>query len=354
MKILFLCKRRPQGRDLLSCPYGRFFHLPHQLSKMGHDVHVAVMSHQALPNTTYEKHGITWHGSDIVRVGPIGYWTKLCALSTEFQPDWIIGCSDIYYGILATRLARRAKCRAAIDAYDNFESYLPWCRPLHQLWRRAVTTADLVTAAGPQLAMRLAAHRVGADVHVLPMAADPHFQPLSRDESARKIGLDPAQRFFGVVGSLDVRRGKNIFLEACRLLRRGGVTSTLVLSGRGQTRRENISGTLRIRPLSDAEVPLLINCLDVACVPGANNAFGNFSYPAKLYEAMACQVPIVAAATLPAQWILQEDSRFLVPVGNPAALAERIVSNLEIGRVVYPPKPTWQELTQRLDGWLRA
>ena len=38
MKILMLSKRRPQGRDLFTRPYGRFFHLPRLLAEAGHTV----------------------------------------------------------------------------------------------------------------------------------------------------------------------------------------------------------------------------------------------------------------------------------------------------------------------------
>lgn len=40
---------------------------------------------------------------------------------------------------------------SCIDAYDNYESYIPWLKLLHVLKRRALSRADLITAAGPNL-----------------------------------------------------------------------------------------------------------------------------------------------------------------------------------------------------------
>ena len=36
MRLLFVCKRHPQQRDLVTRPYGRFFHLPVALAALGH------------------------------------------------------------------------------------------------------------------------------------------------------------------------------------------------------------------------------------------------------------------------------------------------------------------------------
>src|SRR5690606_24887824 len=88
-------------------------------------------------------------------------------------------------------------------------------------------------------------------------------------------------------------------------------------------------------------MPSLVSALDVACIITANSAFGRCSYPAKLCEAMACQVPVVATSTAPVRWMLGDDSRFLVPIGDPDGIAEGILSMLRTPQSDYGELPTW-------------
>jgi glycosyltransferase involved in cell wall biosynthesis len=352
LKLLFLCKRRPQGRDLMQAPYGRFFHLPRLLAERGHEVAVALLSYRGLPAAAHDRDGVAWTSDDLMPRGALPYLRRVRAIAERQRPDWIVGASDTYFGILAVRTARHCGARAAVDAYDNFESYLPWAWPLHAWWRRALRNADLVTAAGPQLAARLAASGTRAAVRVLPMAADPSFRPLDRGQCRRHLGLDPQARYIGVAGSLDGRRGAPVLLDALERLRRGGRDVTLLLSGRGAARFQGLPGVRTLGLLADADVPVFINSLDVACVIAADNAFGRYSYPAKLCEALACGVPVVASATDPVRWMLGGDARFLVPVGDADALAQRIAGNLALGRVTYPEGGGWTERAAALETWL--
>ena len=76
----------------------------------------------------------------------------------------------------------------------------------------------------------------------------------------------------------------------------------------------------------------------------ADTAFGRYSYPAKLCEAMACEVPVVATATEPVRWMLGDDSRHLAHVGDARSIADRLLARLDDGgRADYPNLPTWRQ-----------
>jgi len=47
-----------------------------------------------------------------------------------------------------------------------------------------------------------------------------------------------------------------------------------------------------------AAVPVFLNCLDVANIYNRSSTFGDFCFPQKFYEALACQVPAVFAVDL--------------------------------------------------------
>ena len=355
MKLLFVSKRHPQQRDLLERPYGRFHYLPVALATMGHEVRVLLCSHRRMANAILERDGVRWSSHDVLALGPRLLVATLAREAEAFRPDWTVGCSDAWYGWLAQMLTQRAGGRLGIDAYDNYEAYMRWNLPLHWKWRRAVRAADLVTAAGPQLAERLQSHCHGdRTVEILPMAADPCFVPMERASCRDRLGLPQDAPLIGYSGGWASNRGTHILLECFALVRQARPDARLVLSGRPPAEACATPGVIALGYLDDALLPVLLNALDVSCTITANSAFGRYSYPAKLCEAMACAVPVVATATAPVRWMLHDDPRFLAEVGSAASLAERILERLPMGRVDYGVLPSWADVARQMDALLTA
>lgn len=350
MRLLFLSKRHPQQRDLIERPYGRFYHLPVALAALGHDVRVQLCSHSHLDSMDAKNAGVLWSSHDVLTLGFRGLLRAVSGEADDFRPDWVIGCSDTWLGWLANRLARRTHAQLAIDAYDNYEAYMPWNLPLHMLWRRSIRAADLVTAAGPQLAHRLQSHRRGGHpVEVIPMAADPEFRLLDKRACRRALGLPTEGHLIGYVGSWARNRGTSMLLDAFRQARALRPELQLVLSGRPPPEALAEPGVVSTGYVADAQLPQLINALDIACVVTADTSFGRYSYPAKLCEAMACGVPVVATDTEPVRWMLAGNTDHLVQPGDATRFAERILALLDMPRSEYGPRPTWHEHAVRLD-----
>lgn len=355
MRILFLCKRHPQQRDLIERPYGRFFHLPTALAAKGHVVQVVLCSHRRLPSQMLERDGVQWTSHDVLTLGPRKLYASLGDATARFRPDWVIGCSDAWYGWLAHRLAKRVSAKLAIDAYDNYEAYMRWNLPLHWKWRSAVRAAALVTAAGPQLARRLQAHRPGRrPAAILPMCADPGFVPMDRAACRAALDLPPDAPLVGYSGGWAGNRGTHVLLEAFRRVHDARPDARLVLSGRPPVEATSLPGAIALGYLDDAQLPLLLNALDVSCTITADTAFGRYSYPAKLCEAIACGVPVVATATAPVRWMLHDDPRFLAAVGDPRDIADRILQRLDTGTVDYGRQPTWADVAGEWESLLLA
>lgn len=355
MRLLFVGKRHPQQRDLIERPYGRFHHLPAALAALGHEVRMHLCSHSHLPSTQRRSAGVEWTSDDVRTLGPRRVYRKFDQDARAFQPDWVIGVSDIYYGWLASQLAKNTGARLAIDAYDNYEAYMPWNVPLHALWRRSIRAADLVTAAGPQLAQKMQLHRTkGHPAEVLPMAADPEFMPMDKQGCRVALSLPTAVPLIGYVGGWAKNRGTDMLIDAFRRTRAIQPDLQLVLSGRPPKEVLEEPGVIATGYVPDAQLPMLINSLDIACVITAETSFGRYSYPAKLCEAMACEVPVVATATEPVRWMLGDRYEHLVAVGDAAIYAERILKLLMIPRAAYGPRSTWTAQAQRLNQLLTS
>jgi glycosyltransferase involved in cell wall biosynthesis len=353
MKLLFLCKRFPQGRDLLTRPYGRFHYLPRELAARGHRVHVALLSYRGLLSAEASQDGVTLSSDDVWPRGPGAYLGRLERLCAELRPDWVVGVSDSYFAILARRLASRHGARLAVDAYDDFEAYGAWALPLRSLWRRALRAADLVTAAGPQLAQLLAS-RGAREPHVVPMVADPQFRTLDREASRAALGLPMASRLIGQIGAFDQIRGADVLLRAVEQVRREQPDVALVLSGRGSSQRHAPPAIHGVGYVADEQLPALVNSLDVACISLADNAFCRSSYPAKLCEAMACRVPVVATELETTRWMLGGDVRALAQVGSTESMAAKILARLPEGRCDYGAGQTWRDMGASLEALLVA
>lgn len=350
MKVLFISKRSPQQRDLLTRPYGRFHYLPVGLAALGHDIKVVLIDHRGRTPESRQFSGVSWIGMDVRSQGLRAVWKALRLETASFQPDWVVGGSDSWAGCIAQGLAESCGAKLAIDAYDNFEAYMPWNLLLHHVWRAAVARADLLTVAGPQLANLLNRHRDGKrPALTLPMAADPNFVPADRQLAREQLRLPRAAPLIGYFGGWAANRGTELLIRAFRRVRAVHSDAKLVLSGNPPKSARNETGVIVLGYLDDISLPTLTNAVDVSCVVTADTAFGRYSYPAKLCEALACGAPIVATATAPVRWMLQDDPRFLSPVGDDAAYADLLLRNVSLGRIQYPGVNSWSKVAAELD-----
>ncbi len=325
------------GKDLVGSPYGRFFHLPRILAERGHDVSIALLDYENGDKLDFDAHGIRWTSLPL--------WSYLGAVRkqvAESPPDCVIGFSDTYFGILAVRVARKYGLRACIDAYDNYESYMPWAKPLHWLWRSALRRADLVTAAGPDLATLMLNGQKNEKAAVVPMSADPMgFEPRDKMVCRKIMALPEDGPLVGYCGSMHRSRGVDVLFDAIPLVLAERPDVRFIHSGRTWS---DVPLPKTIRSLGfidDDKVPVLLNSMDTLVVTNRESSFGHYSYPVKLYEAMSCRVPVVATRTRATEWILDGSRGSLVQPGDPLELSAAILRALREPIADFGSVPTW-------------
>jgi glycosyltransferase involved in cell wall biosynthesis len=354
MKLLFICKRRPQGKDLISRSYGRFYYLPRILADKGHDVHILLLNYKNEPKISHNKDGLHWTSLSLFKHGPFTYLREAEKIIKQIRPDWIIGFSDTYYGILAQKLGTKFHINSLIDAYDNYESYIPWFKPLHLQWRRSLAKASLVTAAGPSLVNILKKYRPHKPTEIIPMAADPLFQPMDKTECRKVLELPVNKKLVGYSGStIHSSRGIDILFRAFDSLKLGHSDIELVLTGR---KGRNINFPFEANWLGyipDEHMPLLLNSLDVLVVMNQPSSFGNYSYPVKLYEAMNCNTPVVVSETLSTKWIMRKNPDRLVEPNNVKMLCGKIQSTLNYDRIDYGELTDWYKIGDEFEKLLQ-
>jgi glycosyltransferase involved in cell wall biosynthesis len=176
------------------------------------------------------------------------------------------------------------------------------------------------------------------------MAADPTgFKQMNRRDCRQKLNLPLDKRLIGYCGALYRNRGIELIFQAYEQLRHCNQSIMLVLTGPKEKKIQLPQGAKWLGYLPDEQMPVVLNCMDVLLVANQLSTFGNFSYPVKLYEAMACQVPIVATATKPAKWILDNKKQFLARPNDPNDLTQKIINLLPLNRYYYGEQNTWEK-----------
>ncbi len=137
------------------------------------------------------------------------------------------------------------------------------------------------------------------------------------------------------VGRLVEKKGFHHLIHACRILKQMGVPFRCVMVGEGpqrhlleeQIRQNGLNGDVRLTgPLAQERLMEWYGAARVLAVPSIQTADGDRDgLPNVLLEAMAMRIPVVASAisAIP-EAVADGGPGFLVPPGNPAALAEAL------------------------------
>lgn len=357
MKIVFLCKRAPQNRDLYTRPYGRFFHLPQFLAKAGFDVTLILIDYKNKQELSTKLDNFDVHIIPLNRKNPFSTVKKIEAIVTKITPNWIAGLSDTWYGIIAHYLGKKHGYKIFIDAYDNYESYIPWLLPLHWLWRHACYKADLLSAAGPQLLALMNSKRENPKYScIAPMAADPVFSPIDKHECRKNLNL-PNQFLVGYLGSLHPNRDPNQFFSIVSFAIKLDPTIIFVVSGQ---RHSSIVIPEEIRPnilelgyISDNDVPIACNAMDILLAIGQPSKFGNYAYPVKIYEGLRCGKRVLSTRTKSTEWILQDRPEDLIQWREEEQVAKKIISLKLANLAPRDSSNSWEESFCELPKYLR-
>jgi len=216
--------------------------------------------------------------------------------------------------------------------------------PLGRVHRFALARVARVVAVSEAVARSLRAQRLfpAGKIRVVANAVDVGRFEAARDAfaRARRGGRGRAPLRVGLVGELSEVKGQDVFLRAASLVtpRFGGEVEFVVVgadTSRDGSRRAKLDALIGELELG-ARVRLSGRWEDTADVLPSFDIFVSASrseaFGMAMVEAMACGVPVVATATEGAREIVEHgESGLLVPVNDPHALAEAIVSLLADG-----------------------
>lgn len=354
MNIVVLCKRAPQNRDLWLRPYGRFYNLPLNLVRSGHSVHLVLLNYRSGKEFEEHRDGITWHSVNLIP-DPTRYYRYVKRLIRECDADWVLGFSDTYFGICAQMIGMRAGVKVHIDAYDNYESYVNWCFPLHWLWRLSLKGSTSISAAGPGLLHLMDRGRSRGSSEIIEMAADSQFAPGSKSLARELLGLPQNKQLVAYCGSLYRSRGIEELFNVMQRLSMSHRDILWVMSGRLQEGVELPKNCHYLGYVEDDKVVEVLRSADLVLCVNKPGSFGDYSYPVKIYEALSVGIPVVAFRTESIKYVMRNNSEGLVDFGDLDAMAEKIGQVLESPYSVIANSAGWEQegelLSRCLHSW---
>ncbi len=182
---------------------------------------------------------------------------------------------------------------------------------------------------------------------VIPPGVDTcRFYPIPPDEAKEYIGVPPCGRMILFVGRIEPLKGLDVLLESIAQLRRQDSLGEyrfclVVIGGEKETDNEMMSAEMaRIQALREQyglqdlvafigkrgqdTLPYYYSAAEVVVVPSFYESFGMVAL-----EAMACGTPVVASQVGGLAYLVQDGvTGFTVPVDDPQALADRLMSLL--------------------------
>jgi teichuronic acid biosynthesis glycosyltransferase TuaC len=364
MKILVLTKRQYMGKDLLDDRFGRFWEVPLELARRGHEVQGISLSYRARATGSFcpASGALTWHSLNLLKRGlPAlqNYLRYARRFSMDFRPDIVWACSDAFHAIFGRHVSARIGAKCVIDLYDNFESYPATRAPgVLTLFKRALKAANGITCVSSQLADYVRDHyhsRAPALVLENAVRAD-LFYPRDRLVSRRELNLPQTAPLIGTAGALSASRGMDALYRAFETLAAQEKDLHLALAG-PRRRSDKIPHGQRIHDLGNLpleRVPSFLSALNVAVVNNRDSAFGRFNFPQKAREAIACRVPLVAADVGTMKSLLADHPELLFAPDDTKNLAQALRHQLANPVIVEAKVPTWVDMAERLENFFLA
>ncbi len=254
----------------------------------------------------------------------------------EFNPNVVhvsapdIGCHR------AVTWARRRSLPVLASVHTRFETYfryynMAWLEPVVvAMLRRFYRRCDALVAPSESFAQVLRDQRMNYDIDIWSRGVDREiFHPGLRDLAWRRsLGIGDEEVVVGFHSRLVMEKGLDVFSDTIDQLRRRGVVHRTLIVGDGPARpwlEARLPDAVFAGFMSGKDLGKAVASMDVLFFPSTTETFGNVSL-----EAMACGLPVVAAAATGSQNLVDNGrSGRLIRPGAVHQFAEALQAYIE-------------------------
>ncbi|MEO7505500.1 MAG: glycosyltransferase family 1 protein [Sphingomicrobium sp.] len=266
-------------------------------------VYSPVVEHPAFPATgdLVGVPSLAIPGRDEYRV-PLALTREVRRDLAAFAPNIVHIASPDIVAHRAVSWARARGIPAVASVHTRFETYLQYYHlqtlepAVRAILRRLYRRCDAIVAPAESTAAILRAQRMNRHISIWSRGVDrEQFNPERRSAEFRQAhGIGDDEMAVAFLGRLVLEKGLDVFADVIDAGRAAGVPMKVLVIGDGPARgwfAERMPGAAFTGQLTGAELATALASADVFLNPSITEAFGNVTQ-----EAMACALPVVAAA----------------------------------------------------------
>lgn len=347
MRIALLCKRYYTNKDLIKDKFGRLYHLPVQLARLGHDINVIAIDYRNTKVAEYTLDGVTFKTLPAtVSQLPFVPYRAYSALSNT-RSDILVASGDSHIGYIGWQISRLLSSRFVFDVYDYYPAFkgnrIPY---MEAMFMKAVQNANIVLCASSSLQQKL--NTINESKWVVPNGVNPEqFNPGDLQTARDALGAKSSETLIGYFGSITPTRGP-ILIDACSILYEKIPSLRLLLAGR-VTNVDISAPWIDYRgELPQEVIAPLIRACDVVTIPYAEEPFNSMSGACKIAEYLACGRPVVATRVSNHKDLFRDaPGSICEPDAN--SMAQVLRRQLHAPEIApFPVEMTWEAIAQAL------
>ncbi len=267
---------------------------------------------------------------------PLGLWWKAKRDLKAFKPNVIHVSSPDPSAHRAVSWARMRRLPVLGSVHTRFDTYpryynMAWAEPLLTAYlRRFYRRCDALVAPSESFAQVLRDQRMNYDIGLWSRGVDRgRFDPGRRDMAWRRsLGIADDDVAIGFLGRLVMEKGLDVFSDAIDELVARGIAHKVLVVGEGPA-REWLEARLPQAAFAGFQggddLGRAVASMDVLFNPSVTETFGNVTL-----EAMACGLPVVAAAATGSESLVDDHgSGRLIRPGAVHSFAEALRCYIE-------------------------
>jgi glycosyltransferase involved in cell wall biosynthesis len=267
---------------------------------------------------------------------PLALSPKVRKSLKTFAPNVVHVSSPDPVAHQAVTWARGRKLPVLASVHTRFETYfryynMAWAEPVMEaMLRRFYRRCDALVAPSESMAQVLREQRMNYDISIWSRGVDREvFHPGARDlEWRRAEGIGDDEIAIGFLGRLVMEKGLDVFSDTIDALRRRNVAHKVLVIGEGPAREwfeGRLPGAAFVGFQAGTDLGRAVANMDVLFNPSVTETFGNVTL-----EAMACRLPVVAAAATGSESLVEDQvSGRLIRPGAVHQFAEALRGYIE-------------------------